>query len=237
MNTIIEIIKNLNAETMVDLVIAIAILAVLDIFSPLFSYLILKVFNLDKSKKQIKNNPFYMPLKAFFKVTGVYVAILFVRPTFELTDEFMNLVTKIYKVIVTITIANSLANSMTKKSRFIRAIRDKSEKEINDASAKMMIRVIKVLIYVVATFIVFYEIGYDLSGFVKSKPAGERLLELTKEVLGKEKPDSWLDWREDEPEWIQFKFQKNEFDLEKLRNAVIENDFIISKEILMKCRV
>lgn len=81
------------------------------------------------------------------------------------------------------------------------------------------------------------EIGYDLSGFVKSKPAGERLLELTKEVLGKEKPDSWLDWRKDEPEWIQFKFQKNEFDLEKLRNAVIENDCIISKEILMKCRI
>ena len=178
MNTIIEIIKNLNAETMVDLVIAIAILAVLDIFSPLFSYLILKVFNLDKSKKQIKNNPFYMPLKAFFKVTGVYVAILFVRPTFELTDEFMNLVTKIYKVIVTITIANSLANSMTKKSRFIRAIRDKSEKEINDASAKMIIRVIKVLIYVVATFIVFYEIGYDLSGLITGLGLGTVVLTL-----------------------------------------------------------
>ena len=47
MNTILEIIKNLNAETLMDLIIAIIILAVLDIFSPLFSYVILKLFNFD----------------------------------------------------------------------------------------------------------------------------------------------------------------------------------------------
>ena len=158
--------------------IAIIILAVLDIFSPLFSYVILKLFNFDKSKKQIKNNPFYMPLKAFFRVTGIYVAILFVRPTFELSDNFMLMANKIYKVIVTITIANSLANSMTKKSRFIKAIRDKSEKEINDASTKMMIRLIRVGIYIVATFLVFYEIGYDLSGLITGLGLGTVVLTL-----------------------------------------------------------
>ena len=144
----------------------------------LFSYVILKLFNFDKSKKQIKNNPFYMPLKAFFRVTGIYVAILFVRPTFELSDNFMLMANKIYKVIVTITIANSLANSMTKKSRFIKAIRDKSEKEINDASTKMMIRLIRVGIYIVATFLVFYEIGYDLSGLITGLGLGTVVLTL-----------------------------------------------------------
>lgn len=178
MNTILEIIKNLNTETLMDLIIAIIILAVLDIFSPLFSYVILKLFNFGKSKKQIKNNPFYMPLKAFFRVTGIYVAILFVRPTFELSDNFMLMANKIYKVIVTITIANSLANSMTKKSRFIKAIRDKSEKEINDASTKIMIRLIRVGIYIVATFLAFYEIGYDLSGLITGLGLGTVVLTL-----------------------------------------------------------
>ena len=178
MDKVIEIIKNLNAETTMDLIIAIIILAVLDIFSPLFSYVILKLFNIDKNKKQIKNNPFYMPLKAFFKVTGIYLAILFVRPTFDLSDEFMLIANKIYKVIVTITIANSLANSMTKKSRFIKAIKDKSEKEINDASTKMMVRVIRTLIYIVATFLVFYEIGYDLSGLITGLGLGTVVLTL-----------------------------------------------------------
>lgn len=119
-----------------------------------------------------------MPLKAFFRVTGIYVAILFVRPTFELSDNFMLMANKIYKVIVTITIANSLANSMTKKSRFIKAIRDKSEKEINDASTKMMIRLIRVGIYIVATFLVFYEIGYDLSGLITGLGLGTVVLTL-----------------------------------------------------------
>ena len=80
-------------------------------------------------------------------------------------------------------------------------------------------------------------IGYDLSGFVVSKKAGERLLEMVKEVLGKESPASWLDWRENEPEWIQFKFQKGEFDLEKLREMAIENGNILTKEILLECKM
>lgn len=80
-------------------------------------------------------------------------------------------------------------------------------------------------------------IGYDLSGFVKSKQAGERLLAIVKEVLGKEEPASWLDWREYEPTWIQFKFQKEEFDLEKLENMAIENDRILNREIFMTCKL
>lgn len=178
MNSIIETIKNLNAETTINIIIAIVILAILDIFSPLFSYIILKIFNFEKNKKQIKESPIYMPLKAFFKVTGIYLAILFIRPTLDFSDELMNLVTKIYKVLVTITIANSLAKSMTKKSRFIKAIKDKSDKEINDASTKMLVRAIRCIIYIIATFLVFYEIGYDLSGLITGLGLGTVVLTL-----------------------------------------------------------
>ncbi len=178
MSSIIEIIKNLNAETTIDLIIAIIILAVLDIFSPLFSYIILKLFNFKKSRKQIKNNTFYMPLNSFFRVTGVYIAILFIRPTFDISDEIMIIVKKIYRVIVTITIANSLANSITKKSKFVKLIKDKSDKEFNDGTTKMLVRIIRVLIYIVATFIVFAEIGYDLSGLITGLGLGTVVLTL-----------------------------------------------------------
>lgn len=80
-------------------------------------------------------------------------------------------------------------------------------------------------------------IGYDLSGFVKSKQAGERILQMVKEVLGKENPDSWLDYREYEPNWIQFKFQKAEFDLDELFDMVMNNNYILTKEILMECKI
>jgi hypothetical protein len=78
-------------------------------------------------------------------------------------------------------------------------------------------------------------IGYDLSGFVKSKEAGERLLELVKTVLDKPKPASWLDYRESEPGWIQFKFQESEFDLNKLYGLCSDTN-IITIDILKQCK-
>ena len=58
-----------------------------------------------------------------------------------------------------------------------------------------------------------------------------------KKVLNKEKPESWLDYREFEPEWIQFKFQKSEFDLEKLRNYIVDNNCIVTENILEMCMI
>lgn len=80
-------------------------------------------------------------------------------------------------------------------------------------------------------------IGYDLSGFVKSKKAGERLLQMVKDVLNVEKPKSWLDWRPFEPRWIQFKFQKEEFDLEKLDTMARKNDDVLTMDILKSCKI
>lgn len=75
-------------------------------------------------------------------------------------------------------------------------------------------------------------IGYDLSGFVKSKEAGERIVAMFEKALGK-KPETWLDYRESEPNWIQVKVQDSEADLEKLyeltkETGIITYDIILS---------
>jgi MscS family membrane protein len=178
MEAILDIIKSLNAEATIDLIIAVGIIAVFDIFSSIFSAIILKLFNFKKTWKEIKENTFYMALKSFFRVSGIYIAILFLRPTFGFSADFILIVTKIYKVIVTITIANSLANSITRKSRFIKIIREKSDKDINDSGARILVRVIKTLIYIIAIFVVFAEIGYDLSGLVTGLGLGSIVLTL-----------------------------------------------------------
>lgn len=76
----------------------------------------------------------------------------------------------------------------------------------------------------------------DCSGFVVSKKAGERLLRLVKYVLETDNPKSWLDFREYEPNWIQFKFRHEEFDLEKLHLLSIENGGIVTEDLLRKCK-
>lgn len=80
-------------------------------------------------------------------------------------------------------------------------------------------------------------VGYDLSGFVVSKLAGERLTKLVKDVLNTDKPLSHLDYREFEPDWIQFKFQKEEFNLELLDKLARANDNVVNEAILRQCMI
>jgi len=78
--------------------------------------------------------------------------------------------------------------------------------------------------------------GLDVSGFVKSKKAGERLMRMVKLVLETDDTKSWLDYREREPNWIQFKFKPEEFDIKKLDDSVRSNNNIVTLEILKECR-
>lgn len=178
MESILNIIKNLNSQNTINLIIAIAFVAILDIFSPIFSYIIIKIFNFKKTSKEIKDNTFYMPLKVFFRISGIYWAILFLKPTFGFSENFINIVTKFYRIIVTITIANSFANSITRKSKFIKILKEKSDKDINDSTARIIVRIIRVLIYIVVAFIVFAELGYDLSGLITGLGLGTVVLTL-----------------------------------------------------------
>lgn len=78
--------------------------------------------------------------------------------------------------------------------------------------------------------------SFDVSGFVVSKEAGERLLQMVKNVLGKDKFETRLDWRKFEPNWIQFKFSTKEFDVNKLDELTKESG-IITEEILKICAI
>lgn len=73
-------------------------------------------------------------------------------------------------------------------------------------------------------------IGYDLAGFVKSKQAGERIVQMFKEALNKE-PSTWLDYRKNEPTWIQVKVQSEDVDLKILLNLVKEDGIITTDKI------
>ena len=74
-------------------------------------------------------------------------------------------------------------------------------------------------------------IGYDLSGFVKSKEAGERIVNMFKRALNKSDIRTWLDFRPSEPTWIQVKVQGEEADLEKLYELT-QDTGIITEDIV-----
>ena len=76
---------------------------------------------------------------------------------------------------------------------------------------------------------------FDVSGFVVSKLAGERLLRMVKYILETDNPKTWLDYREFEPTWIQFKFSAEEFDLGKLSQMSKDNGGILTEQIVREC--
>lgn len=75
----------------------------------------------------------------------------------------------------------------------------------------------------------------DVSGFVASRVAGMRLLRMVRYILDTDEPKTWLDYREYEPNWIQFKFSAEEFDVEKLDASSRANGGVITEQIIRDC--
>lgn len=77
--------------------------------------------------------------------------------------------------------------------------------------------------------------SFDVSGFITSKAAGLRLLRMVRYILDTDEPKTWLDYREYEPNWIQFKFSAEEFDVQKLDEVSRANGGVITEQILRDC--
>lgn len=78
---------------------------------------------------------------------------------------------------------------------------------------------------------------FDCSGFISSKAAGLRILRMIKYILDTDEPKSWLDYREHEPNWIQFKFSAEEFDVNKLDELSRAAQGIITDFMLKQCKL
>jgi hypothetical protein len=77
--------------------------------------------------------------------------------------------------------------------------------------------------------------SFDVSGFITSRAAGLRLLRMVKYILDTDEPKTWLDYREYEPNWIQFKFSAEEFDVEKLDDVSRANGGVLTEQIIRQC--
>lgn len=77
--------------------------------------------------------------------------------------------------------------------------------------------------------------SFDVAGFVSSRAAGMRLVRMVCYILDTDEPKSWLDYREYEPNWIQFKFSAEEFNVQKLDEVSRANGGVITEQIIRDC--
>ena len=186
MEQVLNFIESVKALQIVDIIVAICLIILFKVLSPSISYLIIKLFKFNsKSKKSIRESAFYTPLKIFFTILGVYIAILFLKQPLNLQDNVMNIVTKIFQIISVLAFAKALASSFTTKSTLVIRLRKKEKNNIDDSMLEFVLKVTRVIIYIIALFIVLAILQINLSGLVAGLGIGGIIVTLAAQDTAK----------------------------------------------------
>lgn len=236
----IEWIKNIKTETLIDIAIAIGIIVVFKIISSSVAYIVIKMVNLKKSKKIIKESGFYKPIKIFTVLVGVYLAISILK----LPEETMKFANKLFRIATIILISNGVANLINPNSAVFSKIKGKLNTD--DNLSNFISKIIKTIVYIIAGFIVIKEFGYDLSGLVTGLGLGGVVFALAAQDIAKnlfggfaiiiDKPFIVGDWVETEGasgtvEDITFrstKIRTTEDTVVTIPNSVLSNQAIVN---------
>ena len=186
MDQFTSFIENIKTLQIVDILIAVAIILLFRILSSTFSYIIIRMFKFKAKKaKEIKESAFFKPLKLFFIILGVYLAVLFLKKPLNISQEIMELVTTIFKIISVIAFAIALAKSFTLKSTLIVKMRKKAKRQYDDASIEFALKIVRVIIYIIAAFIVLSLLKVDLTGLIAGLGIGGLIVTLAAQDTAK----------------------------------------------------
>lgn len=186
MEQITNLIENITTVQVVDMLIAVGIILFFRIFSSSFSYIIIRMFKIrEKKAKNIRESAFYNPLKIIFILLGFYLAIVFLKAPLNLTDDIMFVVYKAFIIIGTIAFAKGLAGSFTPKSSLYKKLKEKTSKDVEDSMFDFALKIIRVIIYIIAGFIVITALGVNLNGLVAGLGIGGVILTLAAQDTAK----------------------------------------------------
>lgn len=251
----IEAIKTIQMSQIIDIVIAILVYILFRCLSKSLAYITVKIFKpKSKNKKEIRNNAFYKPLKTFYVILGLYLAILLIRKPLEINAWINSLTDKLFKISIIILAANGIANSLTTNNKSINRLKERMNPEVEDSMFKFILKAIRIIIYVIAGFMVSTELEFNLNGLVAGLGIGSVVITLAAQDTAKnlfgglviflDKPFIVGDWiqvdkYEGTVEDITFRSTRVrtfENSVVNIPNAVIANDSIINWSRMEKRR-
>ncbi len=250
-----EAIKGIQMAQIIDIGIAILIYILFRCLSKSLAYMTVKIFKpKTKNKKAIRGNAFYTPLKVFYVILGIYLALLFVRQPLKTSEWINGLVDQLFKIGVIILSANGIANSLTTNNSLVSRLKDRMNPDVEDSMLKFILKAIRGLIYVIAGFMIITDLGFNLNGLVAGLGIGSVVITLAAQDTAKnlfgglviflDKPFVVGDWIEVEDyegtvEDITFRSTRVrtfENSVVNIPNAVIANDSIINWSRMEKRR-
>lgn len=189
MEKIIQQIKDLKMETIVEILLAISVIIIFKIFSSIISKIIIKIFSKKGVQKQkindIKKNPFYLPLKTIFTFIGVYIALNMLTKTLNLDDSLLAVISKVIKILMILLVARAFGEGLDEENGILSKIGTKSNKELDESTKKLVLKALKTIIYVLAGFMIISELGYDIGGFLTGLGIGGVVLTLAAQDTAK----------------------------------------------------
>ena len=205
MEQINEFIDSLTSLKIIDIVIAIAIILVFKLLSSTISYIIIRMFKLKTKKaKEIRESAFYNPLRIFFIILGIYLAILYLKTPLNIEQQVMNIITVIFKIISTAVFAVGLAKSFTLQSSIVKKAREKAKRQYDDATVEFGLKIVRVIIYIIAAFIILTILNININGLIAGLGIGGLIVTLAAQDTAKnlfgglviflDKPYSVGDW-------------------------------------------
>lgn len=186
MEQLVDFWNRLTSIQIVDIIIAIGIIVFFRILSGTFSYMIIRIFKIKSKKaKEIKESAFFKPLKVFFIILGIYLAIVFLKVPLQINEQVMDIVTKAFKIISVIEIAVGLTNSFTSKTILGKKLRKSLSQKMDDTVFEFVLKVTRVFIYIVAIFLVLAILEINLTGLIAGLGLGGVIVTLAAQDTAK----------------------------------------------------
>lgn len=151
---------DVNSFSVKKLAITAGVILAILIFRGILSRLILKIFKKD-GRENIKNSAMYKPLKNFFILIGIYVALIYLGPTVE----FRVILDKIFRICVIIFVTVSIGAQVSPGSKFEKNLKKRLTKA-NDSIVLMLCKTLKFIVYIIGIVILISELGYNISGLI-----------------------------------------------------------------------
>ncbi len=186
MDQLIRFWERITSIQIIDILIAVGIVVFFRVLSSTFSYMIIRIFKIkSKRAKDIKESAFFKPLKIFFIILGIYLAIVFLKEPLQINNYIMDVVTKTFKIISVVEIAVGLANSFTSKSTLGKKIRKTLSQKMDDTVFEFVLKIVRVLIYIIAIFLVLAILEINLTGLVAGLGIGGVIVTLAAQDTAK----------------------------------------------------
>ena len=186
-----ESIKNIEISSYINLLIAMGILVLFLIFTPIICYQLIKLFYKDanktkkskyENKQKIKKSTIYKSLYLVFLITGIFIAFKVMDLT-SVQDAFVN---KMYRIFIILLIATAIAAIFESRSQIL----DKANLPINIKRNSIFLsmagKLIKIVLYIIAGYLSLKEFGFDLGGVATGIGIGSAVLAIAMQDLVKE---------------------------------------------------